>query len=145
VTLKFDLICSTCADKHLLCYCLLQSTGLDQQLTAPSDPAYPGPQLPTQQFVLDLPWWFFGSQPAAAAAMPTTPASTEPTTPPPVGIPAQGPYTVSDVWERCTCFTPGDETAFDPCACVVNGCPCPSQTVPLVRPANAISGDPRGC
>ena len=93
--------------------CLLQSTGLDQQLTAASDPAYAGPQLPTQQFVLDLPWWFFGSQPAAAAAMPMTPASTEPTTPPPVGIPAQGPYTVSDAlvrWLICSISLPSRRT-----------------------------------
>lgn len=73
---------------------LLQRTGLDQQLIAASDPAYTGPQLPAQQFVLDLPWWFFGAQPTAAAAAPP-PISEEPVTNRTVGIPPAGPYTVS--------------------------------------------------
>jgi hypothetical protein len=45
----------------------LQSVGVDQQLTAASDPAYTGPTLPT---------------------------SSEPITFPPVGVPPAGPYTV---------------------------------------------------
>jgi len=79
-----------------------QATGLDQALTAASDPNYAGPQLPVQQFVLDLPWWFSASQTAAAAApQPTTPV--QPATPPPVGVPAAGPYTVSFLGLRCPC------------------------------------------
>jgi hypothetical protein len=70
-----------------------QSTGLDQALTAASDPNYTGPVLPTQTFVLDLPWWFAGAQNAAAAPAPAP--TPEPTAPPAVGVPAAGPYTVS--------------------------------------------------
>jgi hypothetical protein len=82
-------------------YLPLQRTGLDQQLIAASDPAYAGPVLPAQQFTLDLPWWFFGAQPAAAA--PSTPISEEPAAPPAPGVPAAGPYTVSDPAPSLSC------------------------------------------
>lgn len=72
----------------------LQRTSLDQALVAASDPAYAGPQLPAQQFVLDLPWWFFGAQPTTAAAAPP-PISEQPPASRPEGVPAAGPYTVS--------------------------------------------------
>lgn len=72
----------------------LQRTGLDQALVAASDPNYTGPQLPAQQFVLDLPWWFFGAQPTTAAAAPP-PISEQPPASRPEGVPAAGPYTVS--------------------------------------------------
>jgi hypothetical protein len=69
-----------------------QATGLDTALTAASDPNYTRPQLPVEQFQLDLPWWFTGAQ--AGAAMPPPPPPPEPTAPPAVGVPAAGPYTV---------------------------------------------------
>lgn len=75
-----------------------QATGLDQALTAASDPNYAGPQLPVQQFVLDLPWWFFGAQQAGVAPSPPPAAApAEPATPPAVGVPPAGPYTVSEM------------------------------------------------
>lgn len=76
------------------CIAVLQATGLDQQLQAPTDPAYTGPVLPEQQYQIDLPWWFAGAQGAAAAAAPPPPAPA-PVAPPPAGVPAAGPYTVS--------------------------------------------------
>jgi hypothetical protein len=72
---------------------LLQAAGLDQVLSTASDPNYSGPQLPEQQYVIDLPWWFAGAQTAAAPPPPPPPAA--PQAPPPVGVPASGPYTVS--------------------------------------------------
>jgi hypothetical protein len=87
---------------------LLQRTGLDQALVAASDPNYTGPQLPAQQFVLDLPWWFFGAQPTAAAAAPA-PINEQPPASRPEGVPAAGPYTVSgvvrDSWVNLGCST----------------------------------------
>lgn len=96
-----NLSCSMC-EMHscwppsmvLTCCCLPQTTGLDQQLTATSDPTYTGPKLPPQQFMLDLPWWFFASQPADAPTAAPSPTRTEPTTPAPGGVPSAGPYTV---------------------------------------------------
>jgi hypothetical protein len=84
---------SPCAAALLHIPCV-QSTGLDQQLTAASDPAYTEPTLPQEQVQIDLPWWFAGAQGAAGAAPPSPPPLPPPASPPPPGVPAAGPYTV---------------------------------------------------